>query len=353
MIAICTICLLWIGIALVFIFQRSQKILTLNQHNRECRTFNGRLGFPVMEPLCTGARTIAGKTIKLRFNNLGLPSSDITEKNPKKIRVLFLGGSTTVGLGVDENNFVQRQFQGELQKNLNPQVEFINASVEGFTTAQHALMLRHYLHKTNPDIVVAYTASGYKVFKDAVQFGYLERQGAFYRRLKTLDNMLPRWLYLTVEKSEALTNLFKTVLENMRYLQKGEELIQIQGREQMTEALLQPTYKMMTQMQNTANEYHAKFYVLVDKLDVQNLYPEKIYDVETIDLVFSHFSPELIVKNDEVRRSWQKQPFNVLYLDSVFTKDDYQSDTIYFNKNGLKKFGNALSLELARVENKK
>ena len=92
------------------------------------------------------------------INSDGLRDREhVIPKPPNVFRVAILGDSFTEALQVDlhdtywkvaEKSLQTRQLNGE------PEIEFVNFGVMGHGTAQELLMLRHYVWKYDPDLVL-------------------------------------------------------------------------------------------------------------------------------------------------------------------------------------------------------
>lgn len=75
----------------------------------------------------------------------------------KSYRVIFIGGSTTFGLGASRNETtIPALFEQELRK-VWPDVDFLvlNAGVQGYPSTQERLLYELYLSDLDPDLVVA------------------------------------------------------------------------------------------------------------------------------------------------------------------------------------------------------
>jgi len=101
-----------------------------------------------------------------------------TKKSPETFRILLLGDSSPVGLGLpDRSSAFGEQFQRLLSENFpNQKFELINAAVSGYTSAQGLLWLRKYGVKLRPDLVLIYFGNN-----DASYNGYMEDKELFSR----------------------------------------------------------------------------------------------------------------------------------------------------------------------------
>ena len=94
-----------------------------------------------------------------------------TKKSPGTFRILLLGDSSPVGLGLPDRRYAfGEQFKALLTENLsNQKFELINAAVSGYTSAQGLLWYRKYGVKLKPDLVLIYFGNN-----DASYNGYVE-----------------------------------------------------------------------------------------------------------------------------------------------------------------------------------
>ncbi len=106
----------------------------------------------------------------VQTNSRGLTGRLIPyEKDAAKLRILLLGDSTPLGIGLkDWDNSYVWLLQQFLERKLNREVEIINASTAGYTSRQGLDYLREEGMKYQPDIVLIYLGNN-----DASYNGYL------------------------------------------------------------------------------------------------------------------------------------------------------------------------------------
>lgn len=112
----------------------------------------------------TGLRAPIPGTVTrtIQINDLGFRGPDITAPKPDgRIRIAFLGGSTTFCAEVSSNEATWPHLVTEALRQEWPEREFdyVNASVGGFGTKQSLDKLRADVQVLDPDIVVIYHAT--------------------------------------------------------------------------------------------------------------------------------------------------------------------------------------------------
>jgi len=97
----------------------------------------------------------------ITVNSEGMAGPDITPKAAGELRILFLGDSTPLGLGLPntEESFV-RQIETILRRQLPEQpVTVINAAVAGYSSWQCRRQLELLGERLQPDLVIAYVGN--------------------------------------------------------------------------------------------------------------------------------------------------------------------------------------------------
>jgi lysophospholipase L1-like esterase len=86
-------------------------------------------------------------------NSLGYRSDEFTVEKPKdKIRIVALGGSTTYGVGVNNDE----TWPSHLGKELGDNFEVINMGVPGYSSRENLAQSEMYLSELQPDLAVYY-----------------------------------------------------------------------------------------------------------------------------------------------------------------------------------------------------
>jgi lysophospholipase L1-like esterase len=120
---------------------------------------------PSLEPAAdVGWKLIPSKTTRLRWvsydyvvhsNALGFPGDDVAiEKPPGTLRVLVTGDAFTSGEGVGTDGAWPTLMQADLAKRLGRNVQVLNFGITGYGPDQEARVLREYVPRYKPDVVV-------------------------------------------------------------------------------------------------------------------------------------------------------------------------------------------------------
>lgn len=113
--------------------------------------------------LAPGFQQVAAHGEATKHNAQGFrDASDVGPKSPDTLRIVCLGGSTTYGVSVHDNDDT---FPVQLEQTLSndpipgwPKVEVWNLGVGGYTSAEVLAMLHFYALPLNPDVVLIHCA---------------------------------------------------------------------------------------------------------------------------------------------------------------------------------------------------
>jgi lysophospholipase L1-like esterase len=120
----------------------------------ETYTFDRQSGLRIPIP--------GGRFGPIAINSLGFRGPEITvEKPPGRLRIAFLGGSTTYCAEVSSNEMTWPHLVWEALHKRWPalDLDYINAGVPGYTTATLLRALQMRVAKFKPDIIVIYEAT--------------------------------------------------------------------------------------------------------------------------------------------------------------------------------------------------
>jgi lysophospholipase L1-like esterase len=92
----------------------------------------------------------------MTVNSLGFRGPEVAlPKPPGRFRVVLLGDSVTVGLGVADQETFAAQLAPELKRRLaGRDVDVVNLAVSGYNTAQEVALLKRNLERLEPDLVL-------------------------------------------------------------------------------------------------------------------------------------------------------------------------------------------------------
>jgi lysophospholipase L1-like esterase len=102
------------------------------------------------------------RTRTIRINSSGFRGPELADSNePSRVRIAFLGGSTTFCAEVSGNDHVWAHLVSERLQQAFPEIKFdyVNGGVPGYTLTQSLKNLRHRIAPLKPDAIVIYHAS--------------------------------------------------------------------------------------------------------------------------------------------------------------------------------------------------
>lgn len=161
--------------------------------------FSKEVSFPIAFKVIPHCReTVSGYhgEVEASFNKLGLRDRDYGPKPKGMKRLLVLGDSNLVAIGLPENLTWPRMLERRLRSN-GERWEVINGGTDGFSSLETALMLPGYLDEYKPDLVIYVPNSSKTYALDGVHYSYLERDEAgrplkYYR--DTVGRRVPSFL---------------------------------------------------------------------------------------------------------------------------------------------------------------
>lgn len=101
-------------------------------------------------------------TANIKINSLGFRGPEIEIPKPeKRLRIGFLGASTTFCAEVSSNNMVWAEMVSDgLEKALpGISIDYVNGAVQGYTTRKSLVNLEHRIASLQPDLIVIYHAT--------------------------------------------------------------------------------------------------------------------------------------------------------------------------------------------------
>jgi lysophospholipase L1-like esterase len=159
----------------------------------------------------TGLRTpeVGAKTAHISINSLGFRGPEIdTPKPAKRLRIAFLGASTTYCAEVSSNDMVWTELVRDNLEKAIPgiSIDYVNGGVPGYTTATSLINLEKRIAPLQPDVIVIYHASN-DLSKETRDLAVAA--GIQHANLATEESWLGRYslLWYLVEKNLALMNL--------------------------------------------------------------------------------------------------------------------------------------------------
>lgn len=109
---------------------------------------------------CEGISKVQGASASMRFNSAGLRDREYPKAAPAGVvRILELGSSLSLGVGLPEEDSFPRRLETEL-RGKGHRVEVINAGMVGYCTIQSAFRARELIELYSPDLVLMQFVAG-------------------------------------------------------------------------------------------------------------------------------------------------------------------------------------------------
>ncbi|MDC0041533.1 pentapeptide repeat-containing protein [Candidatus Nitrosopelagicus sp.] len=100
---------------------------------------------------------IIPSTKEITYNKDGLRNYEIKEKGINEYRIIMVGGSTTFGAGVEDNETIPYYLENEFKKNVfKKNVKIINAGIQSAWSQTEVALINEKLLKFNPDLIIIY-----------------------------------------------------------------------------------------------------------------------------------------------------------------------------------------------------
>jgi len=179
------------------------------------------------------SRSHAFPDFLIRTNSLSLRNPEISQKkNPKTVRVLFVGDSYTFGMGVEENEAFPRKTQELFNQQFattSASLESINAGLPAADAGYYYLYLKNDGEKLKPDIVVIGFYTFNDIYDDEFKLTWTETDpnglpAKITAPLSTIDstgrvistNIAPKYKMPWIRKSRILTLLTDSLFETTK-----------------------------------------------------------------------------------------------------------------------------------------
>jgi hypothetical protein len=227
-----------------------------------CTSGDSMLGH-IHTPNCSGYGERAGRRVLMSYNDLGLRDKDYPARPaPGVVRLLAAGGSVLTGSGLEEKDSPPRALERSLRR-LGLKAEVIDASGEGYTGWQNAVLLPQYLDAYSPRAVVYYFPSHY-IFTDRSNWPRmrvtsgrlegLEPRLAFLRVIPpSWRKPLARWL-----KSKTILLVYREQWDRIR---TSWRLALTSDPERRFDDLARPTLRILHQMDSDCRARGIEFFV--------------------------------------------------------------------------------------------
>ena len=132
-----------------------------------CNFENTSISPEVKNMLCTehnllnfdleeGKITTEKKLSTVRINNLGLRGEDINPKESSTYRIVTIGGSTTFGTGVSDNETYPSILESLFHEKGFENIEVINGGLGGAWSFQEVILIQNKILDLEPDLIIVY-----------------------------------------------------------------------------------------------------------------------------------------------------------------------------------------------------
>lgn len=151
------------------------------------------------------------RMLEMVTNSWGMRSPEL-DVPKRRIRVLLLGESSTMGAGVAQWDTYASRLQGRLNQQAPDRYEVVNAGTGAWTVWQSWVLLKHYGEKLSPDVVIAYHQHN-----DFLPRGVLDSHNYLYAVSST-----DRALY---ERRAPVAPFLGVLLQSRAYLRLRKEIL--------------------------------------------------------------------------------------------------------------------------------
>jgi uncharacterized protein YjbI with pentapeptide repeats len=155
------------------------------------------------------------------INSHGFRGPEISEDKPSNIfRVFVVGGSTTYGAGVNDENTITALLQKKFdEKNHAQTVEIVNAGISGMRSNGEVTLIKEKLLGFSPDIIIVY--DGFNDIKSYYGSNLNPERSLNSNKLGSPTEWKNRWIELC---KFGEMNDFKTVVTLQPFLGTGDRL---------------------------------------------------------------------------------------------------------------------------------
>jgi lysophospholipase L1-like esterase len=149
--------------------------------------------------------------LEMVTNSWGMRSPEI-EVPKRRIRVLLIGESSTMGAGVAQWDTYATRLQQQLDKKAPDHFEVVNAGIGAWTLWQSWVLIKHYGEELSPDVVIAYHQHN-----DFLPRGVLDSHNYLYAVSST-----DREMY---ERRQPIAPMLGILLQSRAYLRLRKEIL--------------------------------------------------------------------------------------------------------------------------------
>jgi hypothetical protein len=263
-----------------------------------------------IQPHCTGWSERLGRRSFVSYNRLGHRDRDYPLYPTKgTFRILIMDSSLMAGPGIDERDTVPRKIEKNLRdRGIN--VEVVNAAVDGYTEAQHAILMREYLDAYHPNLVISYVADKSFTDHNTGNIDWSSTGEPLSIKVKSLDWVPSNYLRGLIYANKAAFKINNSIFVAVRsaYLSWSVFL------SRNYRPLIEPVSEHLTYMKRVSEKQNAKFFVFLlngdkDALLVSNLYTSYLTMKALSFFIYNYSIPFSEIENELTRR---QLPFHSL-----------------------------------------
>jgi len=196
--------------------------------------------------------TNGGKTVTTNEEGYRITSAESVAKDGDQINVICLGGSTTFGVGVDDED----SWPYILQEQLGDQYRVTNLGIPGYSTMEAMIQLTSTVSELDPDVVVVYQG-----WNDIRNYHSPNKSADYFW------NGAMQQVYLQVKKTKSPLDNFAITYITNRLNERANDIITARTPDQNQGGMIAPTI-------NPSNSGDSLFQVndpYVDSIYVRNL----------------------------------------------------------------------------------
>ncbi len=322
--------------------------------NPLCYSIDSQTGVYEIKPNCAQRLTLDGRQIEMKTDEHGFRS---TGSPVGRHKVLVLGGSILSGFVLSDEQLRPVNALAQYSQAKFPNIQWINASVQGHTATHMAIRLPKLLDKFKPALVVVDAVRQQHLLKDAALFSRIQFDADHLpRRLVPQFDSNRQWfeqgLSLGLERPTIndLLMFFDTVAT-------ARKINHLEDRATQIDAWVGPGLELLRSMKNQAAKSGAELVVLIDGLPVNQNISVNEEVVKPVAMLSIAFVPRgNFISASELAKQFEKfqiptVQFPETYTAALQSSEYLLADGYHLNEKGAALFGeNAFSLLQPRLE---
>ena len=277
-----------------------------------------------------------GLTVKeypFNIDEYGFLKPSLVHQNPDKT-IVFLGGSTTESMFVDEAKRFPALAGSLLEKNLNKKINTLNSGVSGNNTLHSLNIFLNKIVPLQPDIAV--------LMHNINDLSVLLHEGSYWNQNEYRSTLINEDHSIKALIKSKLPNTYQLAYKiKIKLLGKDREfdtdeqskpapdsaiILAMFHANLKTYVQMAHAYKITPVLMTQANRFTEK----PDQVILDNLHV-----LENIGMSYSEYRTLYLAMNEEIRKAAAEN--NVLLIDlvnEVPQKNEYMADPVHFNNAG-------------------